>query len=74
MIYLVLRVDIRRGLCNLRSGDTQCTDKKASKKIDTQKWNDRLLSLGLEKSCILSFCTQIYIWLWIGRATCKWYL
>jgi hypothetical protein len=25
-------------------------DKKASKKIDMQKWNDQLLSLGSEKS------------------------
>jgi hypothetical protein len=25
-------------------------DRKASKKIDTQKWNDQLLSLGPEKS------------------------
>jgi hypothetical protein len=30
--------------------DTQCTDRKASKKIDTQKRNDQLLSLGPEKS------------------------
>jgi hypothetical protein len=29
---------------------TQCTDKKSSKKIDTQKQNDQLLSLGPEKS------------------------
>ena len=35
---------------NLRCGDTQCTDRKASKKIDTQKRNDQLLSLGPEKS------------------------
>jgi hypothetical protein len=48
--YLVLRVDIWRGLWNLRCGDTQCMDKKASKKIDTQKRNDQLLSLGPEKS------------------------
>jgi hypothetical protein len=48
--YLVLRVDIQRGLWNLRCGDTQCTDKKASNKIDTQKQNDQLLSLGPEKS------------------------
>jgi hypothetical protein len=33
-----------------RCGDTQCTDRKASNKIDTQKWNDQLLSLGPEKS------------------------
>jgi hypothetical protein len=26
--YLVLRVDIRRGLWNLRCGDTQCMDKR----------------------------------------------
>jgi hypothetical protein len=26
--YLVLRVDIRRGLWDLRCGDTQCTDKR----------------------------------------------
>jgi hypothetical protein len=38
--YLVLRMDTRRGLWNLRCGDTQCTDKKASNKIDTQKRND----------------------------------
>jgi hypothetical protein len=44
--YIVLRVDTRRGLY----GDTQCTDKKASNKIDTQKQNDRLLSLVLQKS------------------------
>jgi hypothetical protein len=30
--------------------DTQCMDRKASKKIDTQKQNDQLLSLGPEKS------------------------
>jgi hypothetical protein len=50
MIFLVVRVDIRRGLWNLRCGDTQCTNRKASKKIDTQKQNDQLLSLGPEKS------------------------
>jgi hypothetical protein len=50
MIFLVLRVDIRWGLWYLRCGDTQCTDRKASKKIDTQKRNDQLLSLGPEKS------------------------
>jgi hypothetical protein len=44
--YLVLRVDIQRGLWDLWCGDTQCTDKKASIKIDTQKRNDQLLSLG----------------------------
>jgi hypothetical protein len=48
--FLVLRVDIRRGLWNLWCGDTQCTDKKASNKIDTQKRNDQLLSLGPKKS------------------------
>jgi hypothetical protein len=48
--YLVLRVDIRRSLWDLRCGDTQCTDKRASNKIDTQKRNDQLLSLGPEKS------------------------
>jgi hypothetical protein len=48
--FLVLRVDIRRGLWNLRCGDTQCMDRKASEKIDTQKRNDQLLSLGPEKS------------------------
>jgi hypothetical protein len=80
---LVLRVDIRRGLRNLRCGASQWKDKKASKKIDTQKRNDQLLSLGPEKSRpeithpkvnLVSFCTQIYIRLWIGRATRKWYL
>jgi hypothetical protein len=30
--------------------DRQCTDRKASKKRDTQKRNDQLLSLGPEKS------------------------
>jgi hypothetical protein len=50
MIFLVSSVDIRRGLRNLQCGDTQCTDKKASKKIDTQKRNDQLLSLRREKS------------------------
>jgi hypothetical protein len=30
--YLVLMVDIRQGLWNLRCGDTQCTNKKASKR------------------------------------------
>jgi hypothetical protein len=50
MIFLVLRVDIRRGLRNLRCGDTKCTDRKASKKIDIQKRNGQLLSLGPEKS------------------------
>jgi hypothetical protein len=49
---------------------------KGSKKIDTQKRNDQLLSLGPEKSrpemthskinLVLSLCTQIYIRLWIG--------
>jgi hypothetical protein len=29
--YLVLRVDIRRGLWDLRCGDTQCTDKWLAK-------------------------------------------
>jgi hypothetical protein len=48
--FLVLRVDIRRGLWNLRCGDTQCMDRKASEKIDMQKRNDQLLSLGPEKS------------------------
>jgi hypothetical protein len=48
--YLVLRVEIRRGLWDLLCGDTQCMDKKASKKIDTQKQNGQLLSLGPEKS------------------------
>jgi hypothetical protein len=33
-----------------RCGDTQCMDRKASKRIDTQKRNDQLLSLGPEKS------------------------
>jgi hypothetical protein len=50
MIFLVLRVDIRRGLWNLRCGDTQCTDRNASKMRDTQKRNDRLLSLEPKKS------------------------
>jgi hypothetical protein len=50
MIFLVLRVEIRRGLWNFRCGDTQSTDRKASKKIDMQKRNDQLLSLRLEKS------------------------
>jgi hypothetical protein len=43
-------MDIRQGLWDLRCGDTQCTDKKASNKIDTQKQNDQLLSLGPEES------------------------
>jgi hypothetical protein len=47
---LVSRVDIRRGLLNLRHGDTQCMDKKASKKDRYAKRNDQLLSLEPEKS------------------------
>jgi hypothetical protein len=34
----------------VNSPSTQCTDRKASKKIDTQKRNDQLLSLRPEKS------------------------
>jgi hypothetical protein len=30
--YLVLRVDIRRGLWDLQCGDTQCTDKRLAKR------------------------------------------
>jgi hypothetical protein len=48
--YLFLRVDIQRGLWDLQCGDTRCTDRKASKMIDTQKRNYQLLSLGPEKS------------------------
>jgi hypothetical protein len=55
--------------------DTQSTDKKASKKIDTQKQNDQLLRLGPEKSrpeiTYPKIVIDIYIWLWIGRAKCK---
>jgi hypothetical protein len=57
---------------------------KASIKIDTQKRNDQLVSLELEKSslesmhpknksCILRFLHSMNLRLWIGWAKCKWY-
>jgi hypothetical protein len=49
---LGLWVDIRRGLQNFRCGNFQCTDRKASNKIDTQKRNDQLISIELEKSSL----------------------
>jgi hypothetical protein len=43
-------VDIRRGLQNFDVESYNAWIEKASDKIDTQKQNDQLLSLGPEKS------------------------
>jgi hypothetical protein len=52
IISLVLRVDICE-VCKISDVETyNARIEKASIKIDTKKWNDQLLSLGLETSSL----------------------